>query len=231
MEKDSALRQLWFSFVESLKTRLPARREARPLPVVRRHLEEPQQAEADPQRASGPPTPAYDEKLDGRDTILEHQGREWLDRLGQHEGAMKLRVEWNRKLRSTAGYARWPMWRVELNPRLVDFEGQVERTFKHELAHLIAYSRAGRKRIEPHGPEWHRACADLGIPDETARHTLPLPRSRQTRHLVYQCPACGVKVERVKRFQRYTACLACCRKHNGGRYDARFQFVLAGKMD
>ncbi len=226
MERESALRQLWFNFVESVKTRLPVRREARPLPVERQHLEEPPKVDA-----AGAADPAYDEKLDGRDAILEKQGREWLDRLGLHEGAMKLKVVWNRKLRSTAGYARWPVWCVELNPRLVEFEGQVDRTFRHELAHLVAYARAGRKRIEPHGAEWRKACADLGIPDESARHTLPLPRSKQARNFTYQCPSCGVKVDRVKKFQRYTACLACCRKHNGGRYDARFQFVLMGNKD
>jgi predicted SprT family Zn-dependent metalloprotease len=115
---------------------------------------------------------------------------------------------------------------VELNPRLVEFEGQVDRTLKHELAHLIAYARAGRRRIEPHGMEWRQACADLGIPDENARHTLPLPRTKQQRKFVYACQVCQVTVERVRRFRRHTACLACCRKYNRGAFDARFQFVL-----
>jgi predicted SprT family Zn-dependent metalloprotease len=129
-------------------------------------------------------------------------------------------------MRSTAGYAKWPQWRVELNPRLKDFPGEVGRTLKHEVAHLIAHARAGRRRIAPHGREWKKACADLGIPDENARHTLPLPARKQKRNFSYTCPACGVVVERVRRFRRRTACLTCCRKHNRGRYDAKFEFEL-----
>ena len=142
-------------------------------------------------------------------------------------GAAKLiKVRWNARLRSTAGYASFPAWRIELNPRLRDFEGQTERTLKHELAHLIAYHRAGRRRIEPHGIEWREACAALGIPDEKACHHLPLPRSRQKRSLAYQCPSCGYVLHRVRRFRRPTACLSCCNRLASGRYDARFGFVL-----
>lgn len=241
MERESAVRQLWFNFLETVKTRLPARREARTLPILRQHVQEPPAVDVthgmDAEVVDGEGGQDLEQDAStsperrGRDAVLEKQARDWLDRLGLHEGAMKLRVEWNRKLRSTAGYAKWPMWKVELNPLLADFPGQVDRTLKHELAHLIAYARAGRKRIDPHGKEWRKACADLGIPDESARHTLPLPRSKQTRNYTYQCPSCAVKVERVRKFQRHTACLACCRQHNHGRYDARFQFTLIGKKD
>ena len=216
MQEGSRVRQLIFSFFDSLKAKEPLRREARPEPpgpaVV---IEEP----ATPPEPDAPVT-------EGRDDALEAQARGWLDGLGVHEGVARLRIVWNPRLRSTAGYAKWPQWLVELNPLLHGHEGQVERTLKHELAHLIAYARAGRKRIEPHGEEWRRACAELGIPDEHARHTLPLPRTRQQRRFTYQCQACGFEVARVRKFRRHTACLACCRKHNGGRYDARFQFVL-----
>ncbi len=163
---------------------------------------------------------------DARDAELEIQARKWLAGLGMHEEAKGVRVDWNARMRSTAGYAKWPQWVVELNPRLKEFDGQIERTLKHELAHLIAYARAGRRRIEPHGTEWRQACADLGIPNERASHTMPLPRHKQQRKFSYVCPVCGTGAERVRKFKRHTACLACCKKHNGGRYDARFQFVM-----
>lgn len=206
----SSLRQLLFSFFDSLKAKEPLRREARTIPAPRQVIEEPV------------PQPTFD----GRDAALERQARGLLDQVGLHEGVSRLRVVWNPKLRSTAGYAKWPQWLIELNPRLREFDGQIERTMKHELAHLIAYARAGRKRIEPHGPEWHKACTEIGIPDESARHTLPLPRSKQERKFTYVCQHCGFTVARVKKFRRHTACLACCKKHNRGRYDERFQFVL-----
>lgn len=163
---------------------------------------------------------------DARDAALETLAHEWLGGIGTHEEAKLVRVVWNAKMRSTAGYAKWPQWVVELNPRLKEFEGETERTLKHELAHLIAYSRAGRRRIAPHGAEWRRACADLGIPNERVSHTMPLPRHKQRRKYSYVCPVCGTSAERVRKFKRHTACLACCKKHNGGRYDARFQFVM-----
>lgn len=162
----------------------------------------------------------------GRDPGLEAQARAWLGALGIDEGARLLRVEWNPRMRSTAGYAKWPRWIVELNPRLREFGGQTVRTLKHELAHLVAFARAGRRRIAPHGREWRRACADLGIPDERASHALPLPTHKQRRKFSYVCPACGTTAQRVRKFRRHTACLACCKRHNRGRYDARFEFVL-----
>lgn len=198
----TALRQMMFTFLDAISAHTPL---------------------------SPKPTPDASPPVQGRDEAMETQCREWLLALGLKEGAQKVQVIWNSKLRSTAGYARWPQWRVELNPRLKEFEGQVDRTLKHELAHLVAYARSHRRRIEPHGAEWRQACIDLGIPDESARHTLPLPRTRQERKLLYKCLHCGFTVERVRKFRRYSACLPCCRKHNEGRYDARFQFVLQKK--
>ena len=212
MTRKSPLRQLWFRFVDTFADKKLQQVKVEPLPV--RKLVE------------ATSKPGQETANKGRDTAMEKQSREWLAALGLHEGSMKVQVIWNSRLRSTAGYARWPQWHVELNPRLVEFDGQVERTLKHELAHLIAYARANRRRIEPHGAEWRKACADLGIPDESARHTLPLPRSKQARKFVYACPECSFTVERVRKFRRGTACLPCCKKHAGGRYDARFQFVL-----
>jgi predicted SprT family Zn-dependent metalloprotease len=163
---------------------------------------------------------------DGRDEKLEAQAREWLHALEMPGGAKLLTVSWNARLRSTAGYARYPKWAVELNPLLRDFEGQVERTLKHELAHLIAYHRSGRRRIEPHGREWRQACADLGIAGEKAHHRLPLPRNEVVRKLVYACPACQTTVQRLRKFRRPTACLHCCNKHASGQYDGRFKLAL-----
>ncbi len=162
-------------------------------------------------------------------SALTRRCQQWLHELGLPGAAKLVSVIWNARLRSTAGYASYPAWRVELNPRLREYPGQVDRTLRHELAHLIAYHRAGRKRIEPHGAEWREACAALGIPDEHACHQLPLPRSRQQRKLVYRCAACGFTLHRVRRFRRPTACRSCCDKHSSGAYDARFRFELVDR--
>jgi predicted SprT family Zn-dependent metalloprotease len=161
----------------------------------------------------------------GADEELVGQCRQMLLDLGMKSATDLVQVHWNPRLRSTAGYARYPSWRIELNPRLRAFEGQVDRTLRHELAHLVAYHRAGRRRIEPHGYEWQQACADLGIPGEPAHHHLPLPRTQRQRPHAYQCPACLTVVRRVRPFKRATACLSCCRRHAGGQFDTRFKFV------
>ncbi len=173
-----------------------------------------------------PPESGEEAALEGRDDDLEALAREWLLSLELPGGARLVTVTWNARLRSTAGYARYPKWEIELNPLLRDFEGQVERTLKHELAHLIAYHRSGRRRIEPHGREWRQACVDLGIAGEKAHHRLPLPRKAVERKLAYACPACRTVVHRVRKFRRPTACLHCCNRHAGGRYDGRFRLAL-----
>ena len=161
----------------------------------------------------------------GRDDELEAECRAHLRRLGIVDSLDLVTVRWNPRLRSTAGYASFPSWRIELNPRLIPFEGQVDRTLKHELAHLIAYHRNKRRRIDPHGREWQQACADLGIAGEPAHHRLPFPRATMQRNHAYQCPSCKTVVGRVRPFKRATACLACCRKYAGGAFDPRFKFV------
>jgi len=146
---------------------------------------------------------------------------------GFEQLAINVRAKWSKRLKTTAGIACFRDRSVTLNPQLQRFgDAEVERTLRHELAHLIAHERAGRRRISAHGPEWREACVLLGIPNENRCHTLPLQgRRRLERKLCYACKACGAKVMRVRPFKQRCACLTCCRKHNKGRYDERFRLV------
>jgi len=139
-------------------------------------------------------------------------------------------VDWNRRMRSAAGRAFFRKGIIELNPKLQGLppgqrEEEIRRTFLHELAHLVSHARARGKRIEPHGPEWRQACADLGIPDEDRCHQLGFESRRLTRRYAYACGHCDAVVERVRRLTRPVACYACCRAHSGGRFDPRFRLV------
>jgi SprT protein len=163
-----------------------------------------------------------------RDESLEAECRVHLTRLGMKNMLKRIQVRWNPRLRSTAGYATFPAWHIDLNPLLKNFPGEVRRTVLHELAHLVAYQRKGHTRIKPHGREWKKACADLGIPDETAQHKLALPRSPMERPLAYMCVTCGVVITRVRKFRGLSACLACCKTYNGGQYDPRFVLQFVG---
>jgi SprT protein len=163
----------------------------------------------------------------GSDSMLENKARAILFGAGAVRLAGSIRVEWNPRLRSCAGRADFREKLVSLNPRLSEYgAAEIDRTLRHELAHLLAQFRAGRRRILPHGQEWRDACHDLAIGDETRCHNLPLPTRARTRHFLYKCPSCQRDFPRVRRIKRAIACLACCRAHNSGEFDARFRLRL-----
>ena len=142
------------------------------------------------------------------------------------ELARKVRVVWNPRMQTTAGRAWWPDRTIELNPKLRDCQPEeLWRTLKHELAHLVAYERCGRRHIDPHGDEWQAACTELGIPGEKPFHTLPFKRRRMKRNHSYICPNCLSIIHRVRPIQRTVACYDCCRKFNRGGYHERFKLM------
>ena len=157
---------------------------------------------------------------------LTQQSIQKLNRLGLTSLAKRLQVLWNPRMRSTAGLAYPDLAVIVINPRLQEFGPiEVERTLLHELAHIVAQHRVGKRRIPPHGPEWQRACADLGLKDETRCHDLPLPRRKVTIKHIYLCPHCKIELERVRPFRRAAACLSCCKKFSKGEYDPRFKLI------
>ena len=151
---------------------------------------------------------------------------ETSDSLGLPELARKVRVSWNPRMQTTAGRAWWPDRSIELNPKLRQCEpDELWRTLKHELAHLVAFERCGRRHIDAHGIEWQIACVDLGIPGEQPFHTLPFKRRQLKRNHTYSCPHCFTTIRRVRPIQRTVACYECCRKFNHGAYHDRFRLV------
>jgi SprT protein len=165
----------------------------------------------------------------GRDSALEAKAREMLHGLDTAELAREVRVEWNARLFSAAGRADSRRNLISLNPRLREHDAaEIDRTLRHELAHLLAQFRAGRRRIPPHGAAWRRACRELGIGDEARCHTLPFPVKPRARRFLYRCSRCGKDFPRVRRIKRAIACLECCRKFNGGRFDPKARLCLVG---
>ncbi len=179
------------------------------------------------------PTDATDQKvmvLIGYDDALTRRAVSLLQDLGLPELAEKVHVSWNKRLRTTAGRAYSAQARIELNPRLQVLpdekkEHEISQTFLHELAHVVAYSRHADRRIQPHGPEWKQACADLGIPGEERCHDLNLGRTTMRKNFAYICPACEEVIYRVKRMKRMVACYKCCKAHSNGKYDPRFKLI------
>lgn len=166
----------------------------------------------------------------GRDSSLEARAREILAPLAADELARKVHVEWNARLSSAAGRADSRRHLISLNPLLREHDAEIDRTLRHELAHLLAQFRAGRRRLPPHGAEWRKACHDLGIADEARCHTLPFPVKPRTRRFLYRCSRCGKEFPRVHRIKHTMACLDCCRKFNGGKFDPTARLRLVGRV-
>ena len=162
---------------------------------------------------------------------LEIRARQLLRSLDAKRIATELRVEWDSRLKTAAGRADYRQKLISLNPRLTEHPAEIDRTLRHELAHILAQSRAGRRRISPHGAEWQQACRDLGIADEKRCHTLPFPATRYAPRFIYRCPNCRRDFPRVRRLKRRVACLACCRAYNGGDFDARFRLTLVTQVE
>ena len=171
--------------------------------------------------------------LQRRDHALESRARQLLSALGADKLACEIRVEWNSRMRTAAGRADFRQKLISLNPLLRDVRAglafnreEIDRTLRHELAHLLAQFRVGRRRIAPHGPEWRAACRDLGIADEARCHNLPFATKAYPVRFVYRCPNCRQEFPRVRQIRRAIACLACCRKHNRGEFAGRFRLRL-----
>jgi predicted SprT family Zn-dependent metalloprotease len=167
----------------------------------------------------------------GRDSALEAKAREILASLDADKLAREVQVEWNARLFSAAGRADSRRHLISLNPRLREHDStEIDRTLRHELAHLLAQFRAGRRRVPPHGPEWRRACRDLGIEDEARCHSLPFPVQQRARRYLYRCSRCGKEFPRVRRIRRAVACLECCRKFNRGKFYPKAKLRLVEKQ-
>lgn len=176
------------------------------------------------------PARAWSHPRSGNDAALSLVAADLCRERGLSALAGSVSVVWNARMRTAAGRAFARESRIELNPRLQDLppesrDSELRNTFLHELAHLVVFARAGRKRIAPHGPEWREACHDLGIPGEDRCHALDFQPRRLERKFAYSCPGCGAVIRRVRRLRRMVACYPCCRKYAGGRFDGRFRLV------
>src|SRR5207248_4096876 len=97
-----------------------------------------------------------------RAVYLQETARELLRAHGATRIARELRVEWNLRFKTAAGRADYRQRLISLNPRLLFYPAEIDRTLRHELAYILAQFRAARRRIVAHGNEWRLACRDPG---------------------------------------------------------------------
>ncbi len=180
------------------------------------------------EESSPEPSRPYSHPRSGPDQALQLVAADLARDLSLLPLASRISVVWNPRMRTAACRAFTKESRIELNSRLQDLplekrEIELRNTFLHELAHLVAFERAGKRRIQPHGAEWQAACRDLGIPGEDRCHSLDFKPRRIARRFAYTCPNCRDVIKRVRRLKRRVACYKCCRSFSGGQFDARFQ--------
>ncbi len=186
------------------------------------------ESQSEPENRPGGAPPPWNHPRAGVDAALTLVAADLCRDLGLESLARSVKVSWNPRMRTAAGRAFTKSGVIELNPRLQDLpegtrETELRATFLHELAHVVASGRSGRRRIAPHGPEWRQACRDLGIPGEDRCHALDFQPRRLARKFAYSCPACGAVIQRVRRIRRRVACHPCCWKHAKGQFHPDFQ--------
>src|SRR5439155_923746 len=81
--------------------------------------------------------PRFAQRSGYRTVDLETKARELLRSLGAAPMANELRVEWNSRLKTAAGRADYRHKLISLNPRLFEQPAEIDRTLRHELAHLL----------------------------------------------------------------------------------------------
>lgn len=99
-------------------------------------------------------------------------------------------------------------------------DSALREILKHEMIHLWLHEQ---NLPSGHTAEFRAKARALGQPK--TRHGIALPPPR--RGWLYSCGYCGHEFTRRRRYGRPVACGPCCKKHNGGTFDA--QFKLRGK--
>lgn len=87
---------------------------------------------------------------------------------------------------------------------------------KHEMIHLWLHVQG---LPSGHTAEFRAKARAIGQPRTRHGIALPAPRSGW----IYSCAQCGGEFTRRRRYGRSVACSACCKKHNGGKYDERYK--------
>jgi predicted SprT family Zn-dependent metalloprotease len=110
----------------------------------------------------------------------------------------------------TAGRAKAKL-EVQMNLLLCDTEEEYEKTFAHEMAHIVCYLAWPDDRIG-HGAEWKQVMRRLGYPAERT-HSIDLAARMPTRYTKFSCWRCGrenmlgpVQTRKLKRGQTLYRC-------------------------
>src|SRR5438874_5678309 len=84
------------------------------------------------------------------DAELEKIARDLLRAHGATRIARELRIEWNSRLKTAAGRADYCQKLISLNPLLLEHSAEIDRTLRHELAHILPQDRKSTRLSSIH---------------------------------------------------------------------------------
>ena len=113
------------------------------------------------------------------------------------------------------------IWRLRY-PRLKRMNGICKASIRPSTSFTKCWTNSPLVLIQP--SRWPTSISTPYTP--SAGENLPFPTKSYAARFVYRCPNCRQEFPRVRRARRAIACLSCCRKHNGGEFDARFRLKL-----
>lgn len=115
------------------------------------------------------------------------------------------------------GCCHYPSKTISLSLTLTQLndEREVRDTILHEIAHALAGPQA------KHGLSWRLEARRIGARPRRCYEAgeVKTPRAK----FIGQCPSCQKEIKRFAR--KRIACVRCCNRENGGKFDARFLFT------
>lgn len=98
---------------------------------------------------------------------------------------------------------------------------QLEDTIRHEIAHAIDYVQRG---TSDHSRRWVSVALQVLCNGERCYTSEQIQVTVKTKYTL-KCPKCEVERPSHKAKKRLSACGACCKKYNGGRYSTEFILI------
>ncbi len=140
-------------------------------------------------------------------------------------------LDWNSRLRSSAGrfIPGSRKWFREAPPKIevatyLTTEEKAEIFIRDTIAHeMIHYWLWVRRRPYGHTEEFYAKMKAMGV----SRYN-PVPRRHPPKYL-YRCPAC-MRDFPARRRLGVLACLECCKKEAGGKFDHRFKLEMISQL-
>lgn len=133
-----------------------------------------------------------------RQDLIQKLKAELGDKYEKVEFAMTAPVEFNPRMRTSAGRARIKHNIIELNPDILGRHPEhLEQTVAHEFAHLVAYALFGPRLGGGHGRGWKRTMGMMGHPADRT-HNLSVDEKKVRKHKVKAMAKCGCRMFEIK---------------------------------